>query len=300
MSNHKNWYAVITADVLWNDKLTPRQKLLCGMIANLSNERGYCFAGNKVFMEALSISERTMQRDLNTLVDGGYIARHILYKPGTKEIDKRILMPVGVPRNQAPTFEDIAENDTTPPVTGDTTPPVTDDAVNIQVVKTPKRAHTREEEIEGTTSTPKKEKSEPPAQKEKYEPQEITEEELGQIPQRGLPELTPDAIKETIEELKRYSLEADEQTVKLTYAQLKAHMANAITRPVTNLPARLVQWLLEDEKRRGILSGSKRFSKPGWSGNTYRGSQLPQHPIEQPTRPNERPLRWDDEGNLID
>jgi hypothetical protein len=71
----KNYYAVITSQVLYHKDLSCRQKLLVAMIANMSNERGYCFASNKHFAEAFDCEERTIQRDLSDLENKGILGR---------------------------------------------------------------------------------------------------------------------------------------------------------------------------------------------------------------------------------
>lgn len=73
----KNYYAVITANILYNKHLTPRQKLLVACISNLSNDKGYCWASNSYFSEILNCEERSIQRDLKVLEDFGILGRII-------------------------------------------------------------------------------------------------------------------------------------------------------------------------------------------------------------------------------
>lgn len=73
----KSKYAVITADVLYDKRLTPRQKLLVATISNLSNEKGYCWASNKYFSEIMGCNERSIQRDLTVLDTLGILGRVI-------------------------------------------------------------------------------------------------------------------------------------------------------------------------------------------------------------------------------
>lgn len=90
---NKSWYAVITADVLYNKNLNSRQKILFSVIGNLSNEKGFCFANNKYLSEIMDCSTRTLQRDIDVLMDLGFINRVIkLNKKG--QVDLRLLTPM--------------------------------------------------------------------------------------------------------------------------------------------------------------------------------------------------------------
>jgi hypothetical protein len=89
---NKNWYAVITADVLYDKTLTSRQKILVAVISNLSNEKGYCFASNNYLAEICNTSIRSIQRDLNVL-EGLYIGK-VMHLKSNGEVDYRALTPM--------------------------------------------------------------------------------------------------------------------------------------------------------------------------------------------------------------
>ena len=72
---NKNWYAVLTAQVLYDKRLTDKQKLLVCVIGNLQNMKGYCYASNAYLGNCLNCEERTIRRNLNTLEEYGYISR---------------------------------------------------------------------------------------------------------------------------------------------------------------------------------------------------------------------------------
>jgi len=76
----KSWYAVITAKILYNKEINPRQKILLAMISNMSNEKGYCWASNQHFSELLNCNERTIQRDLEYLESKKILGRVINLK----------------------------------------------------------------------------------------------------------------------------------------------------------------------------------------------------------------------------
>lgn len=89
-----SYYAVIPAKVLHDKDLLkyPKSILLYGHIANLANQKGYCWATNKYFMEQLGVKSATTITDyLNLLVRKGFIKKKKIYKDGTKQIEKRII-----------------------------------------------------------------------------------------------------------------------------------------------------------------------------------------------------------------
>ena len=77
--NH-NWFAPLPASVLLSKTLTDKQKLLIALIANLMNERGYCFASNKYLGECLDCSESTIKDHLKKLEEVGILGRIIKLK----------------------------------------------------------------------------------------------------------------------------------------------------------------------------------------------------------------------------
>lgn len=89
-----SYYAVIPARILHDKDMLkyPRAILLYGHISTLANQKGYCWASNKYFMEQLGVKSATTINDyLNLLVSKGYIQKKNLYKAGTKQIDKRVI-----------------------------------------------------------------------------------------------------------------------------------------------------------------------------------------------------------------
>jgi len=86
----KNWYAVITAQVLYDKNLKSSEKLLIAVINNLRNESGYCFASNKYLAELMGTSWRSVQRYLSTLEEKGYVSKVIELHP-SGEVKNRFL-----------------------------------------------------------------------------------------------------------------------------------------------------------------------------------------------------------------
>ena len=84
-----NYYAIIPANVRYDRDLPANAKLLYGELTALSNEKGYCWAGNSYFAELYGVSKETVSRWISFLQGKGYVKISIIYKDGTKEIINR-------------------------------------------------------------------------------------------------------------------------------------------------------------------------------------------------------------------
>ena len=87
----KSYYAVIPANVRYDESLPPNAKLLYGEITALCNAEGYCWASNKYFAELYGVTLRTVANWLRTLSGRGYIQTEVFYKQGSKEVEKRFI-----------------------------------------------------------------------------------------------------------------------------------------------------------------------------------------------------------------
>ena len=101
----KSYYAIIPANVRYDNDLNPNAKLLYGEITALCNEKGFCWAGNSYFSTLYQKDKSTIARWIKQLEEKGYITREVIYKEGTKEIDQRYMRICG---------EGIGKNATTP------------------------------------------------------------------------------------------------------------------------------------------------------------------------------------------
>ena len=94
-----NYYAVITANVRYDKRLTPNAKLLYAEITALTNQQGYAWATNSYFAELYEVDNVTISRWINQLVKYGYIITKMIYKEGTKQIEKRFIYINDTPIN---------------------------------------------------------------------------------------------------------------------------------------------------------------------------------------------------------
>ena len=71
------YYAVIPADVRYDDRLPANAKLIYGEITALANAKGFCYASNDYFCQLYGFSERTISRLFGALENSGYIRREV-------------------------------------------------------------------------------------------------------------------------------------------------------------------------------------------------------------------------------
>src|SRR5690625_108051 len=111
----KSYYAIIPANVRYDDSLIDGAKLLYGEITALCNQEGYCWASNSYFSELYGVSKVTISKWINQLKEKGYIDSRITYKEGSKEIDKRYLTILNDPIKEklnTPIKEKFKDNNT--------------------------------------------------------------------------------------------------------------------------------------------------------------------------------------------
>lgn len=87
----KSYYAIIPAEVRYDEELPPNAKLLYGEITSLCNEKGYCWATNQYFADLYHCSVSAVKKWISALVKKGYISLELIYKEGTKQVLQRKL-----------------------------------------------------------------------------------------------------------------------------------------------------------------------------------------------------------------
>lgn len=85
----KSYYAVIPANVRYDEKLPMGARMLYGELTALANEKGYCWATNNYFAELYNVTTATISNWITKLEKQGHIYREIIYKKGSKEIEER-------------------------------------------------------------------------------------------------------------------------------------------------------------------------------------------------------------------
>lgn len=86
-----NYYAIIPADVRYDNNLKANEKLLYGEITCLSQSAGKCFASNEYFAKLYGTKKETVSRWVSNLSKRGYVKTQLIYKEGTKQIINRYI-----------------------------------------------------------------------------------------------------------------------------------------------------------------------------------------------------------------
>ena len=94
-----NFYAIIPANVRYDNELTANAKLLYGEITALCNSKGFCWATNEYFANLYGVSRTSISNWINALIKKGYITRELIYKEGSKEVlNRRLRIFEGIPK----------------------------------------------------------------------------------------------------------------------------------------------------------------------------------------------------------
>ena len=101
-----SYYAVIPADVRYDEQIPPNAKLLYGEISALIGKDGFCYASNAYFMKLFGFSDPTISRLISQLEKAGYIQREIEKDDSGQVKRRKIYLSVSVPEIQPPIKND--------------------------------------------------------------------------------------------------------------------------------------------------------------------------------------------------
>ncbi|MGF2053352.1 conserved phage C-terminal domain-containing protein [Vagococcus fluvialis] len=115
MKEEPNYYAIIPANIRYDEDLIQGSKLLYGEITALSNQKGFCWANDMYFANLYKVSKKTIQTWLKSLEVRGYLTREVIYKEGSNEIVSRYIRLCAYPSNEnvhTPMHEKVRDNNT--------------------------------------------------------------------------------------------------------------------------------------------------------------------------------------------
>mgnify|MGYP003635455647 CR=1 FL=1 len=91
MKENPSYYAILSAEVRYDNNLKANSKLLYAEITALCNMNAKCFASNRYFANLYGKSKGAISGWIGELVKNGYIKVNYTYKEGSKEIDYRYI-----------------------------------------------------------------------------------------------------------------------------------------------------------------------------------------------------------------
>lgn len=87
----KSYYAIIPANIRYDEEIPANAKLLYGEITALCNDRGYCWASNDYFANLYKVSKKSISNWINSLIKKNYIYSQMIYRENSKQIQYRML-----------------------------------------------------------------------------------------------------------------------------------------------------------------------------------------------------------------
>lgn len=83
----------IPIEILTDEKLSDKEKIIYSIILYLSKENNYCYLTNKTISELLNISITKVSKLVNSLKDKKYIDIELIYKENSKQVEIWKLIP---------------------------------------------------------------------------------------------------------------------------------------------------------------------------------------------------------------
>ena len=115
MKEKPNYFAVLSAEVRYDNRLKANVKLLYAEITALCGMNAECFASNKYFSDLYGKSKTSISVWISELVKYGYIKVRYTYKEGTKEILNRYISihKGGIEEKSAPPYKKTSKSSNT-------------------------------------------------------------------------------------------------------------------------------------------------------------------------------------------
>lgn len=111
MEDKPNYYALLPANIRYDERLNAQQKIMYSEITALSNVYGYCFASNRYFSKLYGCSSITISRWINTLKQYGYIRVEMDRNPENNNLLRKIYISEYVLNREIVNGKEVKEND---------------------------------------------------------------------------------------------------------------------------------------------------------------------------------------------
>jgi hypothetical protein len=115
MKDKPNYYAILSAEVRYDNRLKANTKLMYAEITALCDMNSECFASNSYFANLYGKSKTSISNWISELVKYKYISLRFTYKEGTKEIDNRYIkiLKGGIEENLNTPYKKTVKSNTT-------------------------------------------------------------------------------------------------------------------------------------------------------------------------------------------
>lgn len=102
----------IPAEILLNEELSDKEKIIIAIVLYLSEETKSCFASNKYIANIVNVTHERVSKIISSLKDKGYVSVKLKYKTDSKEIEERQIIPMveNINRYSQKVQEGIEEN----------------------------------------------------------------------------------------------------------------------------------------------------------------------------------------------
>lgn len=94
------YYAIIPANVRYDDNIPANAKLLYGEISALIGSEGFCFASNQYFADIYGLTPVTVARLVSKLEEAGYIKRELEKDTSGQVVRRKLYLAVSMPEIQ--------------------------------------------------------------------------------------------------------------------------------------------------------------------------------------------------------
>jgi len=84
----------IPAEILLNENLSDKEKIILSMILYLSEDTTSCFASNKYIANIVNVTHERVSKIISSLKNKKYINVKLKYKTDSKEIEQRQITPI--------------------------------------------------------------------------------------------------------------------------------------------------------------------------------------------------------------
>ena len=84
----------IPAEILLNEEVSDKEKIILAIILYLSEETKSCFASNKYIANIVKVTHERVSKIISSLKNKGYVNVKLKYKTDSKEIEERQITPI--------------------------------------------------------------------------------------------------------------------------------------------------------------------------------------------------------------